>query len=1079
MKLPSALALRKRGRRLLEAQAAVCIPLLPVAAFATINLLLIGLTAFYKVPLGIAVWTPLLAFAGVAALAARRNTPAKEKRGREEFINEFAEITRDAGVRIWEWDIEQKTFQYSGNLVELYGAEIETSRPNPRELMLRTVHPEDRDHFSKEFVRALKGEAPLLIEYRLLYKDGSDRPVQLRGQIFRNETGRALRVIGLTIDMSAQVNAARRLAEQADLQSQLLLRLKLATETAGISVWEKHLMTGEFVAEDSFFRLLELPASATFAPEEAIHCDVRDQAVANMRAAIIDPNRNAILPLRHRTANPRPEAQYVQTHIHVFREADGRASRLLGVTWDVTKEVLHAEEWERKAVAEREMMERFTMTTRAAGVSPWEFDIAADRFSWHGPRPQCYGLDDVPLAEYWKHVIEIIVPEDRTIPQAAPREAIARNSDSYQYLFRVTGADGTIHHMQNHARIVRDESQRAKFVVGITWDISKEVRATAFLVQQAEQLRSATEMAEAASRSKSDFLANVSHEIRTPMNGIIGMTGLLIDTSLDRAQRDYAETIRSSADSLLTIINDILDFSKIEAGQLELESIEVDLRANVEDVGSMMAFQASTKNLELIVNIHPGIAERVLGDPLRLRQCLINLISNAIKFTKRGEIVVDVRPDADSGDRSLTRFEVRDTGMGIPAKTLAALFQPFVQADSSTTRHFGGTGLGLSIVRRLVEMMGGQVDVTSEVGVGSCFYFTLPLQRIDTSPRVVRPPTRGSAHILIVDDNLTNQRVLSAILSHAGHSVRLAASAAEALASLHTAVLAGEPFDLVITDLQMPDMDGIALGNRIASIEEFSKTRLVMLTSLDRSADTPRLAAIGFSAYLTKPVRSRELLDAVDSVMTGGARQWRMEGQSMITLSSLSQSAAQMRFSGHVLLVEDNLVNQKVATKFLERLGCTVEIANNGAEAIVACQQTHFDMVLMDLQMPVMDGIAATGKIRELETLNHVPIIALTANAMTGDRERCEAAGMDDYLTKPIEVPRLQEILRKFGLETTAQAPVKTADSETARDAGPLEFGDRPPSGLLHRSALGLGFKVQREALPFVASQKKDIDVVD
>jgi len=413
-----------------------------------------------------------------------------------------------------------------------------------------------------------------------------------------------------------------------------------------------------------------------------------------------------------------------------------------------------------------------------------------------------------------------------------------------------------------------------------------------------------------------------------------------------------------------------------------------------------MAFQAATKGLELIVNVEPQITQRVLGDPQRLRQCLVNLVSNAIKFTKAGEIVIEVRAKQGSNGEPLTYFEVRDTGIGIGENTMQTLFQPFVQADSSTTRHFGGTGLGLSIVRRLVELMGGEIGVSSEVGIGSRFYFTLPLKPAAAIAQERRVRSEAGGRILIVDDNVTNQRVLSSQLVHAGYTVTTVGSGSAALDELRNATTSDHPFDMVITDFQMPDMDGAMLGERIIKMPELANTRLVMLTSLDRHGDTPRLAALGFAAYLTKPVRVRELIDAVARVMSGGPRQWQMDTQPMITMNML-QLPAQQRFDGHVLLVEDNFVNQKVAVRFLERLGCTVEVASNGAEGVAACQQRHFDIVLMDLQMPVMDGMAATRKIREWETTGHLPIIALTANAMTGDRELCEAAGMDGYLTKP------------------------------------------------------------------------------
>jgi two-component system sensor histidine kinase/response regulator len=1108
-----------------------------------------------------------------AAILNIRQVPVPLQFGKRTLLPGWEELTRSAGVRIWDWDVVNNTMQFSGDLAEIYGAEVAAAGGNADSIMLGKVHPDDRARYRTAFIKGLKGEAPMEIAYRLKESDGSVRPVQLRAEVFRNAQGRAIRVLGLTIDMSAQVEAARLLAQQAEQQTQLLMRLKLATETAGMAIWETDLKTGEFIHDDRFCELIGVLPTSPFNAAEGIHPEDRATVVETTRAWLENPSSDAIFSIRHRTANPRAEPQYVQTHMRVDRDAGGVATHAMGVTWDVTKEVNHAAELESKAAQERALIERLSVTTKAAGIAPWEFDIESGDFSWHGPRPPCFGMDDVPLKDYFRALTGIVLPEDRSVLLSTAADAIANNLDSYQYMFRVRGTDGEIHHMQNYARIMRDERGQVRYVVGVTWDVTRDVLTTQMLKSRAEEnrrlvdqvniatesagicsweldlisrrylwienplealsyaasadkldvetlealvlpqdrslfrevvatalvnnedrislryrahgangdvvhiqnfgrivldergapsrllgvswdvteevlaselLRRQTEAAHAASRAKSHFLANVSHEIRTPMNGIIGMTGLLIETQLDRTQRDYAETIRSSADSLLAVINDILDFSKIEAGKLELESIELDLRAIVEDAGSAMAFQAATKGLELIVNVEPQLSGRVLGDPQRLRQCLVNLVSNAIKFTKAGEIVIEVRSEHAANGDSLTYFEVRDTGIGIAAKTLDTLFQPFVQADSSTTRHFGGTGLGLSIVRRLVELMGGEIGVSSEVGAGSRFFFRVPLKPTAAILPERRVRSEAGGRILIVDDNVTNQRVLSSQLAHAGYQVTTVGSGSAALDELRSATSSDHPFDMVITDFQMPDMDGAMLGERIIAMPELASTRLVMLTSLDRHGDTPRLAALGFAAYLTKPVRVRELLDAVARVMSGGPRQWQMDTQPMITLNMLMQSAVQQRFGGHVLLVEDNFVNQKVAVKFLDRLGCTVEVASNGAEGVLACQERHFDIVLMDLQMPVMDGVTATRKIREWETSGHIPIVALTANAMTGDRELCEAAGMDGYLTKPIEVERLRSVLTKFGLaKNEAQATPNPGPPVDLSGFGSITGGDK------------------------------------
>lgn len=705
-----------------------------------------------------------------------------------------------------------------------------------------------------------------------------------------------------------------------------------------------------------------------------------------------------------------------------LRDADGKVIGTFGVSRDITKRKEAEEQLKRSESLYHSLVEYLPQNIFRKDLDG-RFTFANQKFLSIIGKTQDELIGKTDFDYFPKELAEKYRADDAEV---------IRTGNSVEIVEEHITPEGSTRYMQ----VVKTPVYGARGeIIGtqcIFWDVTEQKQAQA-------ALHKAKEAAESANRAKSDFLANMSHEIRTPMNAIIGMTELVLDTPITASQREYLTIVRESGESLLAVINEILDFSKIEAGKLDLEQAPFSLRESLGDTLKSLALRAHAKGLELACRIDSQVPDTLLGDSFRLRQVVVNLVGNAIKFTEHGEIVLDVTCDAFAANQSpddgyLLNFAVRDTGIGIPADKQASIFAPFEQADTSTTRRYGGTGLGLTISARIVGLMGGRIWVESEPGQGSTFHFTGRFQLTEDAGTDVQPLSPAGLRelrVLIVDDNATNRRILDEMLSNWEMRPTSVPGVDDALAALRAAQHASDPYRLILTDANMPDVDGFTLAEQVRLDTQLSGAVIMMLTSGGRSGDISRCEKLGISAYLLKPVKQSELFDAIvaglGTATHDAAAAERIPGTCITTVRPL-----------RILLAEDSLVNQKLAIGLLSKWGHTVTVANNGREALAKLEAHAFDLVLMDVQMPEMDGMEATAAIRtgEKETGVHIPIIAMTAHAMKGDREACLAAGMDAYVAKPVRAHELYAAIEQmFGTE----APTPRAEEPPA-DNGVLDW---------------------------------------
>jgi two-component system sensor histidine kinase/response regulator len=945
-------------------------------------------------------------------LAAASASPADHAQQRDaqfrrssDFL-EFAQAAGGFGV----FDLNLATGDISGTALffELIGLPSRDLTLT-REEWVATIHPDDLEAVVLALGAAIDTGTAFQSEYRALLSSGDVRWLASRAQVLRSNDGCPARAIGSVSDITERKQLEEKLSYATE-------SLNIAQTGAGVATFDFNFGANHRICSDNFHALLGIPASTKLDDLDLLLSRVHPDDVAASRSTPLETTpEEPSYRCEYRVMLEGGGERWIGEKANVSRDQSGKISRITGAIVDIS-------DLKRTKAALDSVESRFERAIRGTHDGLWEIDLVTDTL-WFGPHfEEILGYDVGELSESREHYRAMIHPEDREMVRAIVQNHVEHNA-IYDVEYRAR-------HKAGHYEWLRSRAQSERAADGTPLRVAGSVQLITDRKLAEQATLDAKLAAEAANRAKSNFLANLSHEIRTPMNGVIGMSQILSETPLDNTQREYVDIIQGSAKALLSLINDVLDLSKIEADRLELEHVEFDLRDVIYETVAATALQSAVKGIELIVNVGIDVPITARGDPGRLRQIVMNLIGNAIKFTHEGHVVLDATGSVNEDGKLTLRIEVTDTGIGIPAERIDRLFKTFSQIDSSTTRHYGGTGLGLSIVKRLAELMSGEVGVRSDTGRGSSFWVTL---KIDAGLELAqREPVGLGRRILIVDDLPVSRTSLARKLNLARFDTVSVGSVDEALEQLGK----DTSFDLVLADELMPMKGGIELLGLLRADPRYAALPLILLSLFGAEhcqADWKHRP----DAVALKPIRAAALTTLVCQVLTG-----HQPGKTIAPPAPHANQA----FRGHrVLLVEDNPVNQRVAQRLLQKLAADVTIANHGAEALERLAESTYDAVLMDCQMPVMDGFTATRRIRELERQNgrgkHVPIIALTANVMSEDRENCIAAGMDAHLGKPIEPAQLIDCLsrylkpdRRSEVDMSALRELTGGDSEFERE---------------------------------------------
>ncbi|MDE1922946.1 MAG: PAS domain-containing protein, partial [Gammaproteobacteria bacterium] len=924
---------------------------------------------------------------GAAITAARQRE--EQLRRSSEFL-EFAQTA--GGFGVFDLDLFTRTITGSALFFELIDLRSRDHTLSQTQ-WLATIHPEDLESFAAQFAQAVDSGGNYAAEYRLLRRDGSVRWLDSRGRVQIAAEGHARRLVGTITDITARKQLEETLRETREA-------LTIALEAAGVATFDFGRQRAEVISSGNFHALLALDEDAPLPTRDAALARVHpeDRARALRAPAEVSPEAPSYR-LEYRVLLEDGNLRWIGEKASVGHGADGTVARITGAIIDIT-------DLKRAEAALELSQKRLARSVLGTQDGLWELDLES-RKPWFSDRfEELLGYARGELNASRDDLKKVLIhPEDRAKRQSTFEECV-RSDAPYDIEIRLLHKSGRYEWVRSRAQLERDAAGRPVWLAGSIQLITERKLAEQATIE-------ARLAAEAANRAKTSFLANVSHEIRTPMNGVIGMAQLLADTSLDATQREYLDIIRGSADALLGLINDVLDLSKIEAGRFELEKLEFRLRDLIYDSSAALAAQAALKGIEIVVDFDAEVPYVVRADPGRLRQILMNLLGNAAKFTHEGAVTVRVSATPASEGFSRVRIAVTDTGIGIPPDRLDRLFESFSQVDSSTTRLYGGTGLGLSIVKRLTELMGGEIGVESTPRRGSTFWVDITLDA-PVAQDAPAPVGRGR-RVLLVDDLAASREGLARELTHSGYQVEAAAGAAEALAALER----GAPFDVVLADEWMPGAGGLDLLAALRAAPRFAALRFILMSLFGSEAGAHRDERRP-DAVCVKPVRGAALARLIDRVLAGDAPP---------AAESTLPADAERRYRGsRVLIVEDNPVNQRVAQRMCRKLEIDAAVVGNGKEALERLADETFDAVLMDCQMPVMDGFLATERIREQERARgegtRLPIIALSANVANEDLERCTAAGMDAHLCKPIDAEQLRACLNRFLGPAHASPPV-------------------------------------------------------